>query len=113
MSKEERRQLFEAQVRAQDEMQAEIMRKQHEAYVQFYSRYANQDPNNPNPLTDPSNPLIGVDPKRVPAAAARNTDEDPTGAWWVDLGVRSCQGWIQTWKYRWGSYRSMVSDFGI
>ena len=62
MSKEERRQLFEAQVRAQDEMQAEIMRKQHEAYVQFYSRYANQDPNNPNPLTDPSNPLIGVDP---------------------------------------------------
>ncbi|KAK3083378.1 hypothetical protein FSP39_021087 [Pinctada imbricata] len=62
MSKEERRQLFEAQVKAQDEMQAERMRKQYEAYAQFYFTYINPDPNNPPPVLDPNNPLIGVDP---------------------------------------------------
>lgn len=54
MSKEERRQIFEAQVKAQEEM-AEIERQQRQAYLQqFYSdpnnyMYYGQDPNCPVP----------------------------------------------------------------
>lgn len=54
MSKEERRQIFEAQVKAQEEM-AEIERQQREAYLQqFYAdpnnyMYYGQDPNCPVP----------------------------------------------------------------